>query len=107
VRWGLLAAAIGVEISATLLLRSSNGFSRPLPTMFVLLGYAASFALLSQVLRAGVPVGVAYAIWSAVGTASVSVLGRLLFSDPFPLPSVAGVAMIIGGVVLVQAGAHS
>jgi small multidrug resistance pump len=106
VRWGLLAGAIGIEISSTMLLRASNGFSRVVPTIVVLVGYAVSFALLSRVLRAGVPVGVAYAIWSATGTASVAILGRLLFSDPLPLPAVAGIVLIIGGVVLVQVAAR-
>ena len=89
-----------------MLLRASNGFSKLVPTIIVLIGYAISFAFLSRVLRAGVPVGVAYAIWSAMGTASVAVLGKLIFSDPLPLSTVAGIAMIIGGVVLVQSAAR-
>jgi small multidrug resistance pump len=106
VKWALLAAAISVEIASTMLLRASNGFSKLAPSIIVLIGYAISFALLSRVLRAGVPVGVAYAIWSAMGTASVAILGRLIFSDPLPLSAVAGIALIIGGVVLVQSAAH-
>jgi small multidrug resistance pump len=106
VKWALLAAAISVEIASTMLLRASNGFSKLVPTIIVLIGYAISFAFLSRVLRAGVPVGVAYAIWSAMGTASVAVLGKLIFSDPLPLSTVAGIAMIIGGVVLVQSAAR-
>jgi small multidrug resistance pump len=107
-KWFLLAGAIGVEICATLCLRASNGFSKLVPSLAVVLGYAVSFVLLSAVLRAGVPVGVAYAIWSAVGTAAVAILGRLLFADPLPLPAVLGIALIIGGVVLVQSavGGH-
>jgi small multidrug resistance pump len=106
VKWALLAAAISVEIASTMLLRASNGFSKLVPTIIVLIGYAISFAFLSRVLRAGVPVGVAYAIWSAMGTASVAVLGKLIFSDPLPLSTVAGIALIIGGVVLVQSAAR-
>jgi len=101
VRWGLLAGAISVEIASTMLLRASHGFTRLVPTVVVLSGYAVSFALLSRVLRAGIPVGVAYAIWSATGTAAVAVLGHFVFSDPLPLGAVAGFALIIGGVVLV------
>lgn len=105
-RWWLLAGAISVEISATMLLRASNGFSKTVPTLLVLAGYGFSFALLSQVLRAGVPVGMAYAIWSAMGTASVAILGRILFADPLPLSAVLGIALIIGGVVLIQTAAQ-
>jgi small multidrug resistance pump len=105
-KWVVLAAAISVEISATMFLRASHGFSRLGPTIVVLTGYAVSFALLSQVLRAGVPVGVAYAIWSATGTAAVAILGRLIFSDPLRAPTVAGILLIIGGVVTVQVSAR-
>jgi small multidrug resistance pump len=85
-----------------MVLRLSDGFSKLVPTIAVLTGYAISFALLGQVLRSGVPIGVAYAIWSAVGTAAVAILGRLFFSDPLPPAAVAGIVLIIGGVVLVQ-----
>jgi small multidrug resistance pump len=106
VKWAFLASAICVEISATMFLRASHGFSRLVPTVIVLSGYAVSFALLSQVLRRGVPVGVAYAIWSATGTAAVAILARVIFSDPLRLPTIAGIVLIIGGVVLVQAAAR-
>jgi small multidrug resistance pump len=103
-KWLLLAGAIGFEITATTLLRASDGFTKPVPTIMVLAGYATSFALLSRVLRAGIPVGVSYAIWSAVGTALIALLGRVLFSDPLPWISVVGIALVIGGVCLIQLG---
>lgn len=101
-KWAFLAAAISVEITATMFLRAAHGFSRIGPTVGVLAGYAVSFALLSQVLRRGVPVGVAYAIWSATGTAAVALLGRLIFSDRLRPPAIAGIVLIVGGVVMVQ-----
>jgi small multidrug resistance pump len=102
VRWVLLAGAIGSEISATMALRASHGFSRLIPSVILVVGYLLSFTLLGFVLKSGIPIGVAYAIWSAIGTAAIAILGRVLFSDPLPLPAIAGIALIIGGVALVQ-----
>ncbi len=106
--WLLLAAAIAAEIVGTLALRASDGFSRLVPSIVVVVGYAVSFVLLAQLLKT-MSVGVVYAIWSAVGIAVIAILGRLLFGDPLPPLAVAGIVVIIIGVGLVQlsgAGAH-
>jgi len=106
--WLLLAAAIAAEIVGTLALRASDGFSRLVPSILVVVGYAVSFVLLAQLLKT-MSVGVVYAIWSAVGIAVIAILGRLLFGDPLPPLAVAGIVVIIIGVGLIQlsgAGAH-
>ena len=68
----MLAAAIIVEVAATLSLRASQDHSAWL--LVVVAGYVGSFVLLTMVLRAGMPVGVAYGIWGALGTAATAVL---------------------------------
>ena len=70
----LLAIAIASEVAATISLRYADGFSRPLPSTIVVLGYALSFWLLSLVLR-DIPVGTTYAIWAGAGTAAIAVIG--------------------------------
>ena len=65
-------------------------------------GYVASFILLAIVLKS-MPVGIVYAIWSAIGIALVAVLGKLIFDDPVPPLAMAGMVLIVGGVVLVSA----
>jgi small multidrug resistance pump len=103
-KWALLAGAIFTEVAATLSLRASQDHSAWL--MLVVAGYVASFILLTLVLRAGVPVGVAYGIWGALGTAVTAVLAAVLFGDPFTWPIVAGIGLIIAGVLLVEFGSH-
>ena len=103
-KWALLAGAISTEVVATLSLRASQDHSAWL--VLVVAGYVGSFILLTMVLRAGVPVGVAYGIWGALGTAVTAVLAAVLFGDPFTWPIVAGIVLIIAGVLLVEFGSH-
>ncbi len=100
--WALLLGAIVTEVTGTLSLRASQ--DHRLWLIAVVVGYTVSFYLLSQVLRAGMPVGVAYGIWGALGTAVTAVAGSVLFDDPFTVAVVIGIGLIIGGVLLVQLG---
>ena len=100
--WVLLVAAIATEVVGTLALRGSNGFTQVVPSLITVVGYVASFVLLAMVLKS-LPVGIVYAIWSAIGIALVAVLGKLLFNDPVPPLAVAGMVLIVGGVILVSA----
>ena len=102
--WALLTGAITTEVAATLSLRASQDHAIWLAVVVV--GYVASFALLTLVLRAGVAVGVAYGIWGAIGTALTAVLGAALFRDPLTWAIAAGIALIIAGVLLVELGSH-
>jgi small multidrug resistance pump len=99
--WVLLVAAIATEVVGTLALRASDGLTRLVPTIVVIVGYLASFGLLAVVLKT-MPVGIVYAIWSAVGVALVAVLGKVLFDDPVPPLAMVGMVLIVGGVALVS-----
>jgi small multidrug resistance pump len=103
-KWALLAGAIFTEVAATLSLRASQDHSLWLAV--VVAGYVASFVFLTLVLRAGMPVGVAYGIWGALGTAVTAVLAAVFFRDPFTWPIAAGIGLIIAGVLLVEFGSH-
>ena len=94
----LLSAAIVAEVVGTIALRDSHGFSRPLPTLVVVAGYALSFWLLALVLR-DLPVGYVYAVWSAVGTALIAVVGILAFGEPSSVVKFASLGLIVAGVV--------
>jgi small multidrug resistance pump len=104
-RWSLLAGAIVTEVTGTLALRGA--LDRPWLYAVTVVGYVASFFLLIKVLQAGMPLGVAYGIWSALGVAATAVLSSVLFDEAFTLAMVGGLALIIGGVVLVEAGSHT
>ena len=99
-----LAAAIVSEIGATLSLRASDGFRRRLWLIPVVVGYALAFIFLGIALREGMPVGVAYGIWVAVGISVVAVLARLIWRDPLTTRMVAGIVVIAAGVLLVELG---
>ena len=103
-KWALLAAAIVTEVAATLSLRASQDHSAWL--VVVVAGYTGAFVLLTLVLRAGLPIGVAYGIWGAMGTAGTAVLAALFFGDAFTWPILAGIALIITGVLLVELGSQ-
>ena len=103
-RWLLLLGAIATEVTGTLSLRAFHDHRGWL--VMVIVGYVASFLLLARVLRLGMPIGVAYGIWGALGTAVTAVLGSAIFGDPFTAQVVAGIALIIGGVLLVEFGSH-
>ena len=101
----LLALAIVAEVAGTVSLRLSEGFSKLGPSIVVVAGYGVAFTALSFVLKLGLPVAVAYAIWSAAGVALVAVIGVLFLHEGLNPVMIAGLALIIGGVVLLELGA--
>jgi small multidrug resistance pump len=95
----LLLVAIACELSATSLLKASNGLTRLWPSVGVVIGYLAAFALLACVLKR-LPVGPVYATWAGLGTTGAAVVGWLAFGDQIPTGGWIGVALVIVGVVL-------
>ena len=105
--WLLLLAAVVCEVTATLCLRASEGFRRRGWIAPIVVLYVASFFLLSRTLAAGMPLGVAYGVWAAVGVALTAVLGWAIFKEPLTRRMMLGIAMIGLGVLLVEiGGAH-
>lgn len=102
--WGWLSAAIAAEIAATLSLRASNGMRQRVWLLPVVTGYAAAFFFLAQALEAGMKLGVAYGVWSALGIALVALLARLIWNDPLTSRMILGIGVIAVGVVLVEMG---
>lgn len=102
--WLALAGAIGFEVLGTLALRASDGFRHRTWIAPVALGYLLSFTLLWVALSWGMPVGVAYGVWTACGVALVAVAARLLFSDPLTWTMGAGIALIVAGVLTIEMG---
>ena len=101
-----LAFAILCEVCATSALKASDGFSRPLPSVVVCIGYGAAFFFLSQTLKT-MPVGVAYAIWSGIGTVLIALVGRLLYKQVLNAPTVLGMTLIILGVIVMNVFSRS
>lgn len=103
--WWALAGAIGSEVLATLAMRASDGFRRKVWVLPVATGYAVSFVLLWLALRLGMPVGVAYGVWTACGVALVAVVARAVFGDPLTWRMGLGIALIMAGVLTIELGA--
>ncbi len=103
--WALLAAAIVTEVAATLSLRAA--LDHPAWFVVVVGGYLGAFVLLGRVLGDGMQVGVAYGVWAASGVALTAALAAVLFADPFTVPMILGVALVITGVLLVELGSHA
>ena len=99
-----LAVAIVGEVTATVFLKLSDGFSKPIPSIVVVVGYLVAFGALSKVLQLGMPIGVAYAIWCAFGIAAVATIGVLLFKEPLNTTMVVGLLLVIAGVVAIEVG---
>ena len=96
-----LAIAIGAEVIGTSALKAAEGFTRLLPSLVVIVGYGAAFYFLSLALKV-IPVGIAYAIWSGVGVALITLIGWVLFKQRLDAPALAGLALIVAGVVVIQ-----
>ncbi|MDX5376685.1 MAG: multidrug efflux SMR transporter, partial [Halomonas sp.] len=92
-----LALAIVAEVVATSALKATDGFTRPGPSLLVVVGYAIAFFMLSLVLRT-IPVGIAYAIWAGLGIVLVALVGVLVYGQRPDTPAVVGIGLIITGV---------
>jgi len=99
--YAMLLVAIVLEVIGTTALQMSQQFTRLAPTIVVMVCYAAAFYCLSVTLRV-IPVGIAYAIWSALGIVLISVVGVVLFRQKLDLAAIIGLALIIAGVLVVN-----
>lgn len=98
-----LACAIAIEVGGTLGLRmASNG--RRSWWVLVLACYAVAFALLSVALATGVPLTIAYGVWTAAGVALTAILGRVLFKETLTWTMAAGILLIAAGVLCIELG---
>ncbi|MDO4655766.1 multidrug efflux SMR transporter [Actinomyces sp.] len=102
--WPALGGAIISEVSATLALRQA--LNQPGFYVMVGIGYALAFILLSLTLKAGMPLGVAYGLWGALGVVLTAVLSMLVFGEPITVLVALGIALIMVGVLLVELGAQ-
>lgn len=102
--WLLLVFAIGAEVTGTLGLRASEGLAKLAPSLLGFAGYAVALTLLALALRE-IEVGVAYAIWSALGTALIVVGGLVLFEETMSGLRLASLGLLVVGVVGVRLSA--
>jgi multidrug transporter EmrE-like cation transporter len=102
----LLALAILSEVGATLALRLSHGFTKPIPVLAVIVGYGISFWLLALVLK-DIPVALTYAVWSGAGTALIAIAGVTVFGETMNTFKVLSLGLIVLGVAGLSAAGGS
>jgi small multidrug resistance pump len=101
-----LLVAIVAEVVATTALKACEGFTRPLPSMLVVLGYGVAFYGLSQSVRS-LPLGPVYALWSGLGLLLITLVGWLVWGQRLDGQSVLGMGLILAGVVVLNLGGRS
>jgi small multidrug resistance pump len=99
--YALLAMAIAAEVTGTTALKLSDGFAELGPSLVVVVGYVGSFYLLGLVLEE-LPVGLVYATWAALGIVATALVGTVLFDERLDAAAIAGMALIVAGVVVLN-----
>lgn len=99
--WVYLGLAIFSEVVATASLKSTEGFTRLVPSIVVLVGYSAAFYFLSLTLDT-IPIGVAYAVWSGVGVATITLVSFVVYDQKIDAAGLLGIGLIVAGVVVLR-----
>jgi small multidrug resistance pump len=109
VQWIYLAIAIAAEVVGTSFLRSTQGFTKLVPSLLVVAGYGLAFFFLSLTLEK-IPVGIAYAVWSGAGVTLIAAIGWLFLGQKLDAAAIVGMGLIVAGVVVLnlfsKAAAH-
>lgn len=101
VHWFYLTIAIVSEVIATSALKAAEGFTRGLPSVLVIAGYASAFYFMSLTLKE-IPLGITYAIWSGVGLALIALAGWIFYGQALDLPAIIGLSLIVAGVLVLN-----
>lgn len=100
-QWLYLAIAILAEVIGTSFLKSSEGFTRLVPSVVVVVAYIVAFYFLALTLKT-LPVGVAYAVWAGAGVALIALAGYLFFGQSLDLAAMTGIGLIVAGVMVIN-----
>ncbi|WP_019557285.1 DMT family transporter [Thiomicrorhabdus arctica] len=98
--WYLAIATIA-EVIATSALKSSEEFTKLVPSLIVVVGYIVAFYFLALVLKT-VPIGIAYAIWAGMGIVLVAIVAAVIYKQIPDLPALIGMTLIITGVAVMN-----
>ena len=100
-KWIYLTLAIFSEVMATASLKSTEGFTKLWPSVLVLIGYSAAFYFLSMTLDS-IPIGIAYAIWSGVGVAAITLVSIFFLDQKIDTAGFIGIGLIVAGVIVLR-----
>ncbi len=97
----VLILAIAFETVGTTALQASQQFTRLVPSLIVVAGYALAFYFLALALKS-IPVGIAYAVWSGLGIVFIAAIGFIVFGQRLDWPAIAGITMILAGILVIH-----
>jgi len=97
----VLLCAVAAETIGTAALQASQQFSKPWPSVLVVIAYAISFYLLALALRT-IPLGIAYALWSGLGIVFITTIGYLVYGQKLDLPAIFGLGLILSGIIVIH-----
>jgi multidrug transporter EmrE-like cation transporter len=97
----LLAFSIISEVFGSTMLKLSDSYTKKLPVLGVIVGYALCFYLFSLALLE-LPLGFSYAVWSGLGTVLTAMVGLFLFKEKINRKGVCGISLVLLGVVLIN-----
>ena len=100
-KWIYLIVAIITEVIATSALKESEGFSKILPSLIVVIGYSLTFYFMSLVLKE-LSVGITYAIWSGMGILLISLIGYFKYNQVLDIPGILGMTFIVIGIIILR-----
>ena len=96
-----LVGAVAFEVLGTMLLPLSKNFTKPVPSIALLIAYILAFYLLTFALE-GIPIAIVYSTWAGLGVMLISILGNLLYGQALQWQSILGLILIVIGVILVN-----
>jgi len=100
-KWIFLGLAIVSEVVATTALKSSESFTKPIPSLIVAIGYGAAFYLLSLTLKS-IPIGIAYALWSGLGIGLITLIGWKFYGQKLDTAGFIGLGLIMAGIIVLN-----
>jgi len=99
--WILVGGAIAAEIMAAIMLRSSDGFRNPVPSVLALAAFGSAFYLVSLALI-DLPVSTVYPVWAGGGTAGVAMVGVFILGEKAHTLKAVGVVLVVAGIVVLN-----
>ncbi|HET6634873.1 MAG TPA: multidrug efflux SMR transporter [Streptomyces sp.] len=100
--WILLTIAGLLEVAWSIGLKYTEGFTRLWPSVWTVLGFAASMFLLSQAART-LPIGTAYGVWVGIGAAGAAVIGMIVLGEPATAGRIFFICLLLVSVVGLKA----
>lgn len=100
-RYLFLTLAIVFEVIGSSFMKASDGFSKWLPSLIVVIAYIICFYFFSLALKT-IPLGIAYAMWGALGIVLTAIISVVVYNEKLDVPAIVGMMLIIAGVLVMN-----